>query len=263
MAMPAPPPERARVAVLMPSCDRYASLWPLSLAALDRFWPGRPAPTWLVSNHRTIDWPGVRVLAVGDDVSWSDNLLRALREVPQDYVFLALDDLVMLPGTRADRLDALLALAVREDWDYLRVNPLPPPQRVERDGLGRCRPGEAYRAAVVWSLWKKSVLQAVLRPGESAWQFEKAGSARTDGHDRWWAAAERHVPYVNVVTAARADPAALRQLVAAGLDASGIDFPLMSAAEQRRHRWRLLRSKGLRWVPAGLRRAVLDTFAKP
>ena len=28
------PPEFDRIAVLMPSCDRYASLWPLSLPAL-------------------------------------------------------------------------------------------------------------------------------------------------------------------------------------------------------------------------------------
>jgi hypothetical protein len=252
-----------RIGVVMPSCDRYASLWPVSLTALDRYWAGRPAATYVVANHRACTHPGVASILVGDDRSWSDNLITALASVPQDYVFLALDDLVMLPGTDAPRMNRMLARAVDEGWDYLRVNPLPAPAQMGADGLGRSAPGEAYRSATVWSLWRKEVLLAVLKPGENAWQFEKTGSERTDAYPQWWASGLRNVPYLNVVTAGRADPDALRRLQSLGFDVGTIDFPPMNAAEYRRHRWRLLRSKGLKLVPRGLRRAVLNTFAKP
>lgn len=255
-------PELARIAVVMPSCDRYGSLWPISLAALERFWQPRPPAVYLVANRREFRRDGVTQILVGDDIGWSDNLLLALQRIPEDYIFLALDDLVMMPGVDAARMNAALARAVREGWHYLRVNPLPAPARAGADGLGRSLPGEAYRSATVWSLWRKDVLQQVLRPGENAWQFEKTGSARTDGFDQWWASALRNVPYANVVTAGRCDPVQLARLQAAGFDTSGIDFPVMNAAERRRLRWRLLRSRGLKWVPRGLRRTVLNLFAK-
>ena len=257
------PAELARIAVLMPSCDRYASLWPLSWAAIERFWVPRPEALYVVGNRQAWQHTGVRQILVGDDVSWSDNLLLALQQVPQDYVFLALDDLVMTPGVDAARMNAALARAVREGWDYLRVNPLPPPAAAGPDGLGRCAPGEAYRSATVWSLWRKAVLQQVLMPGENAWQFEKTGSARTDRFGQWWASAHRNVPYVNLITAGRADPVALARLQAAGFDTAGLDFPAMNAAELRRYRWRLWRSKGLKLVPMAWRRAVLNRFARP
>lgn len=256
-------PELARIAVVMPSCDRYGSLWPISLGAIERFWQPRPAALYLIANRRGYERDGVTQILVGDDISWSDNLKLALAQVAEDYVFLALDDLVMLPGVNAGRMNAALARAVREGWDYLRVNPLPAPAAAGADGLGRSLPGEAYRSATVWSLWRKDVLLQVLQPGENAWQFEKTGSARTDGFAQWWASAERNVPYANVITAGRSDPEALQRLQAAGFDVSTIDFPPMNAAEWRRYRWRLLRSKGLKLVPRSWRRLVLNTLAKP
>lgn len=252
-----------RIAVLMPSCDRYASLWPLSLEAMERYWPGRPRHTVVVSNALGCERPGVQTVRVGEDRSWSDNLLVALEQVRHDYVFMALDDLVMLPGVDAAGLNRLLARAVREGWDYLRVNPLPAPPRPGPDGLGLCPPGEAYRTSTVWSLWRTEVLRGLLQPGENAWQFEKIGCARSDVHAQWWASARRHVPYLNVVTAGRADPDALARLGALGFDLSGLAFAPMNPAEYRRHRLRLLRSRGLRLVPHALRRFVLATFARP
>lgn len=255
--------ELDRVAVVMPSCDRYGSLWPLSLEAMERYWPARPPATYLCANHRVYARPRVRQLLLGDDVSWSDNLQKALLQIPHDYIFLALDDLVMLPGTRAAELNSALARAVREGWDYLRVNPLPPPRAADEHGLGRAMPGEAYRSATVWSLWKKPVLQAVLKPGENAWALEKTGSARTDGYSQWWASSMRRVPYLNVVTAGRADPCAIRQLESLGFDTSALEFPLMNAQEYRQLQWRLWRSKALKLVPPGLRRGVLNVLARP
>jgi len=257
------PPELDRIAVLMPSCDRYASLWPLSLEAMARYWPGRPAQTFVLSNHRECAHPGTQTLCVGEDRSWSDNLLVALAQIPHDYVFMALDDLVMTPGVDADGLNALLARAVREGWDYLRVNPLPPPPLPGPDGLGLCPPGEAYRTATVWALWRTEVLKSLLVPGENAWAFEKIGCDRSDRYTQWWASARRHVPYLNVITAGRADPDALMRLQELGFDVSGLAFAPMNAAEYRRHRLRLLRSKGLKWVPHGWRRAVLQLLARP
>lgn len=257
------PSELSRIAIVMPSCDRYGSLWPISLAAIERYWLPRPMAVYLVANRRVYKRPGVQQILVGDDVSWSDNLLLALQSVSQDYIFLALDDLVMLPGVRAQNMNQTLARAVREGWDYLRVNPLPAPASAGSDGLGLCLAGEAYRSATVWSLWRKSVLTQVLSPGENAWQLEKNGSARTDCFAQWWASSERHVPYVNVVTAGRCDPAATTRLSALGVDVASIDFEPMNAAEYRHYRWRLLRSKGLQWVPRAWRRSVLNTFARP
>lgn len=263
MSSTSPLPDLARIAIVMPSCDRYGSLWPVSLSALERFWVPRPPAIYLIANHRAYQRDGVVQILVGEDRSWSDNLKLALQSVPEDYVFLALDDLVMMPGVNAERMNAALARAVREGWDYLRVNPLPAPAAGGADGLGRSQPGEAYRSATVWSLWRKDVLQEVLQPGENAWQFEKTGSARTDRYGQWWASALRNVPYVNVITAGRSDPDAMARMVAAGFDVSGIDFPPMSGAEYRRYRWRLWRSKGLKLVPRGLRRLVLNVLARP
>jgi len=252
--------ELARIAIVMPSCDRYSSLWPISLAALERYWPGRPRATYLIANRLVYQHPGVTQVLVGDDVSWSDNLKRALDSVAEEYVFLALDDLVMLPGTNAPRVNELLAQAVREGWDYLRMNPLPPPTKAGPDGLGRVLPGEAYRAGTVWSLWRKSVLQAVLLEGENPWQFEKIGSTRTDHYGEWWASAHHHVPYLNVVTSGKSEPDALAQLAALGFDTKEIAFPVMSRKDHWVFRLRRQRSRLMKLVPTRWRRMLLQVL---
>lgn len=256
-------PELEQVAVLMPSCDRYGSLWPLSLGAMQRLWPQRPGHTVLVANARAVQFAGVRQLLVGEDRSWSDNLRVALEAVHQEYVFLALDDLVMMPGTDGPSLSALIAHAVRERWNYLRVNPLPPPPACGPDGLGEVPAGAAYRSALVWSLWRRRVLQAVLAPGESAWQFEKPGSARTDRFGRWWASARTTIRYANLVTAGRLEPRALQHVRAQGWPTDDLEFAPMGPAQSLVHHTRLLRSRALRAVPHRWRRTLQRAVSWP
>ena len=50
-----------RVTLLVPSCDRYADLWPTFFALLRRQWPDCPFRVVLGSNHLACTEPGVEL----------------------------------------------------------------------------------------------------------------------------------------------------------------------------------------------------------
>lgn len=257
-------PDRARggtrIAVLVPSCDAYSDMWEPFFRNLRAKWPDLPFPCYLVSNEKRFEAPEVRGIRVGPDRGWSSNLRRALEEVPEEGVLLFIDDLFLRRRVDTPMIRHLCERFGAEGMEYLRFNPTPGPEGTcDADGIGAIPPGDAYRASTVMSLWRREVLLHVLQEGETAWDLEVHGSARTDCYPRWFACRRPLLPTWNLVVKGRYEPSAWRALVGEGLPIAA-GRPVMDGRDYLAYRWVLLRSALFGIVPRSWRRRIRDRF---
>lgn len=187
------------VAILVPSCDKYADLWQPFFSLLNLYWPDCPYCIYLVSNYLEPKIEGVRTLKVGEDVSWSDSLCKALGMIKEDYVLLFLEDLFLSKHVNTASVLSVVTGAIESGANYIRLNPYPGPDVKITETIGLISPGSIYRASTVMSVWKKSVLNSLLISGENAWQFEIDGSKRSDKYGHFYSTYTDHINVVNAV----------------------------------------------------------------
>lgn len=251
-----------KVAIVVPSCDKYSDLWGALFQTLRRQWKYCPFQIYLLTNHIDYIDDGVATVKIGDDQSWSANLIRALKLIPQDYVFLFIDDLFLSSSVDEKRVRNLVERCVSQNWDYLRLNPTPGPARAQLidSSVGQILPGDLYRPSTVLSIWRKDVLLDVLDPNESAWEFEVYGGARTDKYEQWYASKNWNLPYHNLVIKGKIDPIALCKIKLSGADIA-TDRPVMNYIESLLLILRRLRhSLFYKAIPRNTRRKIRSFF---
>lgn len=247
----------SELALLVPSCDAYEDVWPPLFQALDKFWPASSFPRYLVTNRLAPRFERVKIIQVGEDISWSDNLLFALQEIPEPYVLLNIDDLILCAPVDHFAVMGAISQIIDTQASYLRLNPTPPGRG--SGAIVEVLPGEYYRTSTVFSLWRKEVLQAVLRKGESAWDFEIDGSARTDIYDKWFASKKHLLPHVNLVIKGKVDPRALAVIQRWNIPYRS-NRAHLSCGEVVMRWLKEQRSRALLLMPRGWRRSIRNAF---
>ncbi len=171
----------AACSVLVVSCDRYRDLWKPFFHQFWKYWPACPFPVYLVANSATWHDPRVCMLHAGVDESWSNSLKFFLSRIPSRYVLLLLEDFFLdgpvSNAAIANSLETLESL----NGTVLRLVPNPPPDLAVRNhpGIGEIHRLAPFRVSAQPGIWNRSALMAVLRDGESAWEFEHCGTVRS------------------------------------------------------------------------------------
>jgi hypothetical protein len=170
------------VSMVIVSHDRFADVWPGFFTLLFRFWPDRPYPLYLISNHITFPDERVLPLQVGTDLSWSQTLAGGLERIGTQYVLLMLEDFFLTAPVDTAHLRRLHATMVDKAAVYLRLTANPKPQNPypEQPDIGFIAKGAAYRTSLQAAFWDRQVLLDLLQENESAWDFEIKGSRRSD-----------------------------------------------------------------------------------
>ena len=247
----------SEMALLIPSCDAYADVWPPLFQAFEKYWPAAAFSKYLVTNQLAPRFENVQTIQVGQDVSWSDNLLSALQKIPEPYVLLNIDDLILCKPVDHAAVMSIASQLMASNGNYVRFNPTPSGRG--RGAIGEVLPGDFYRASTVFSLWRKEVLQSVLRRGEDAWHFEIHGSARTDVFDKWFASRRPLLQHVNLVIKGKVDPRAVTVM-----QRCGIAYQSRRAVLSRSElivRWlKEQRSQALVLLPRRLGRSIRNVF---
>lgn len=173
---------KSSVALVVSSCDAFFDAWRPFAAFFKKFWRDCPLDVFLLTNELQIDSPRIRGVAVGEDRGWSSNLLFALEQISYPYVLYFQEDYFLTAPVERAQLARDFAEAIEAGADSLcfrarskfdaGFQPLN-----ERYGIVPLDSEGRTRCQV--TLWKKSALQSILRAGETAWNFEARGSART------------------------------------------------------------------------------------
>jgi hypothetical protein len=244
------------MAVLVASCDKYADLWPPFFELLFRFWSDCPFPIYLLANAADEDIPGVNRISVGADTSWSEGLLLALQQIGADYVLLLLEDLLLAGPVDTPAVEAVLTWFVSSGGNYIRLNGFPPPDSVLNDAVGLVAPHTVYRTATVLSVWKRRTLVELLRPGESAWEFETAGSVRSEAYDGFYSTRRNYIPVMNAVIKGKWQRPVLRRTKALCPGFEAGSRPILDRREQALLRLRVWGNRLLYRVPTVWRKPI-------
>lgn len=177
------------VAIVITSCDKRSSLWPIQFKSLFKYWPSLKQnrsfiPIYLLSNYMSYPDKRINSFTVGEDISWSDNLIRALKSIDKSYIVLLLDDYILTNEVNERRLIELTNLMKLNNAAHTEVVVDIP---LLRDGVShknvrnlryRRQHGE-YRTSLQAGVWSRKHLLTLLRAGETPWQFETAGNLRS------------------------------------------------------------------------------------
>jgi hypothetical protein len=168
--------EQIKVVVL--SCDKYSDLWPVFIDEFNRFWPNCPFRKLIISNKICLEYKGFSTIPVGDDASWSTNLLSFLNLEISDYYFFIFDDTFLNRKVDDQRTLSTFSFIVKNKIKYLRCvrSQVNFSSREEFIVLSN---KSFYRNSLVYSLVNREYLISLLREGESAWDYELRGNHRT------------------------------------------------------------------------------------
>ena len=170
------------VAIIVSSCDAFFDAWRPFVFFFRKHWSDCPFPIFLIVNRLQVRSDFLQPIRVGPDRNWASNMQLALAQIAQPYVLYLQEDYFLNGPVNRGQLASDFAYAFDRDaasfcfygrskleGDFVPLN-----DRfgiVPRDSDGRTR--------LQVTLWKKDVLQATLRPGESAWNMEARASERT------------------------------------------------------------------------------------
>jgi hypothetical protein len=244
------------IAVLVVSCDRYADIWPTFVRQFRRYWADCPFAAYIATNRLDPKIEGFTTIMIGDDLSWSDNLRKALDSIPEEYVLLFLEDLILSAPVDGALLAKVVGRLEALHPDNIKLNATEKPDEYVDELLGRAREGAMYRTSTVLSLWRKERLRSLLKPGESAWAFELAGSYRSDAYPGFYSTWKDCFPVVNGVIKGK-----WRRDAVALLAAQGVAVDLKARREMSRTEALLFAAKQARsmffkLVPMRYRRAM-------
>jgi len=172
-----------KLAILVSSCDKYADVWDPFFELFFRNWPDCPFDVFLLANHKSFPDPRINTISVGDDLDWSSTFRKALRQIPNRYLLVLMEDYLLTQKADTGVLVQLVEFIEEQNAGYLRIYPCPGPSRVTTQAagleIGEIDRHESYRCSLQAALWDKQILDDLLVDGESAWDFELKGSKRS------------------------------------------------------------------------------------
>ncbi|HJX26178.1 MAG TPA: hypothetical protein VJ252_08480 [Chthoniobacterales bacterium] len=170
------------VAVVVSSCDAFFDAWQPFAAFLRKFWADCPFEIFLIVNHLRVRSDLLKSIAVGEDQGWSSNMQTALKQIAHPYVLYLQEDYFFVSPVQGAQLAEDFSLVMDADADSLCFRARSEPDegfRSINDRFGEVPLRSDGRTRCQVTLWKRSALESILRDGETAWNFEARGSART------------------------------------------------------------------------------------
>lgn len=175
------PGVETKTAILITSCDAFEDCWGPYAHGLHKYWPDCPFPVFLITNDKTFSDPSIKSLRIKPDRGWARNLRHAMDAVDAEILLYTHEDFwLSAPVDTAEILDFVGHVAA-DRADYIRLYPAPAPDEpfAADPRLGVLADNAPYRTSLQAALWRKSVLQDLLRDDESCWGFELDGTPRS------------------------------------------------------------------------------------
>lgn len=252
-----------KLVILVVSCDKYSDVWPPFFGLFEKFWPDCPFQIYLLTNYiSSVPYHGVKCISVGKDISWSANLIQCLNILSEDYVFMIIDDLLFDAKVNTKKIIEVLEWMIATDSNYMRLSCSPRADKKYNELVGIISPGTIYRTSTVMSVWKKEILKNLLEKNENAWQFEVAGSLRSDKYDKFYATNNLHFRVINSVIKGKWHPDAIKKISNCNISVDLKKRKVMNFRETSIFRFKVFRSFILNLMPAKFRRFIKIFFLK-
>jgi hypothetical protein len=208
------------IALLISTYDNSEDLWSTLEQTYLQYWNDIDFPIYLTTNHKVFDSQLFNSLTIGDELSWSDNLINSLNNIHQEYVLLTFDDLFLTAKVDNKLIEQLIKRAIDRNFNYLQFyRSISNGRRVDNlifKKSNRTR----YKNSAIWSLWKKEILLKLLKKEENAWEFERNGNIRSYKYNDFYSTRRNVIPFINGIIKGIWNPLAKNKLKRLGFSIS-------------------------------------------
>tara|TARA_Y100000768_G_scaffold379119_1_gene354427 strand:+ start:9761 stop:10549 length:789 start_codon:yes stop_codon:yes gene_type:complete len=255
---------KEKIALIVISCDNYSDLWNPFFDFFHKSWPDCPFKLHLITNN--LDYMSkhnIDIIKVGEDISWSDNLIKGLDYVKDyDYVLLFLEDMLLNRKVENERIYQIFNQFFKLNGNFLSLLNEPEPTKNFNENFGLLEPKSLYRTTATATLWKKQVLLDILKPSESAWAFEKNGSKRSDNYTGFYSVYSDQVIWINAVIKNKWTYPAVKEIKRRGID---VDFSkrgkINKSATIRMNIYLIIRRLILNIIPRKFHRKLFQRYS--
>lgn len=245
------------VPILVISCDAYSDVWRPFFEVFFARWSDCPFPVCLGANHRAYDDDRVRTLAIGDDVSWGDNVLKMIDGLGGvEWLIMFLEDFLLTRPVSTEEVTGYVELAQQEELGCLRLAPRDYPARpIEgRANLGVLGRRVDYRVSTQVAIWRVDTLRALLQPGYTPWDFEWIGSLESGRRpEPFWSVMTPVVDYIQCVQRGKWRPEGFRICGELGVEIDTDARPAMDDREIAEFEQLLARRRWKSRIPGPVR----------
>jgi hypothetical protein len=171
--------------VLVLSCDKYSDIWLPFFSFFQKYWPDCPFPIYLGTNKTTFNFANVKQIFSNKNSTWSDELQLILKQIPEKYIILILEDYFIYKKVKNNDLFKIIETIQMNSAAYVKLAAFPAkydqlwPYEVFND-LGAIKKNSTYRVCLQTAIWDKDILLGLIRPEENPWQFEIEASKRSN-----------------------------------------------------------------------------------
>ena len=206
------------IAIMISTFDGAKDLWKPLEETYKKFWADCSFPIYLTTNYESPPLDFFLPLTIGKEMSWSDNLIKSLMKIEQEYVLLTFDDLFLVDKVDNQRVKRLMNIAIDREYNYLQFYRSISGGKSIGEGLFKKSNKAKYKNSTIWSFWKKEVLIDLLKEDENAWEFEIKGNVRSVELDGFYSTKTNIIPFVNGVIKGVWNPAAKNKIKNLGIE---------------------------------------------
>jgi hypothetical protein len=193
---------KADCALYIASCDAYSDVWPGFFKQLQRNWPDCPFKLYLGTNSKDFLWPNLTCLKSDEAMRWSDRVKSHINQIETEYILLFLEDWYISKPVCTKEIINCFSQMKKLGGKMLRLVPDPPPN-ISLPGypeIGMMGIGVMNRINTHATIWRKQTLIEIMADGETVWEFEVNGAARSNIHSGGiFCAWNRKISYDGVV----------------------------------------------------------------
>tara|TARA_B100000029_G_scaffold514148_1_gene615869 strand:- start:164 stop:919 length:756 start_codon:yes stop_codon:yes gene_type:complete len=238
--------------ILVISCDAYSDVWDVFFKSFHKQWINCPLKLNLLSNHKSYSSKKINTIKVGEDLSWSDNLLKGIEKLNYDYVLLLIDDVLFRSKISNDYFNQISNWVNENKPNYLRLCISHQPDYFD-ELIGKIPKITPYKTSTMPCIWKKAILKDLLKRGESAWDFEQKGSIRAYKYDGFYAVYNNFITYKNGIIKGKWRRSLVKNNNNYDLNVRDLSRPIMTFKEEYEYSFRKFRSVLFNKLPNNLR----------
>ena len=113
------------LALLVVSCDAYTKLGTIFFDLQERFMGWFKGNRYFVNETLNVDFNGVKVVHVGNDVNWSGKVKKALDTIPEEYILFMLEDYFIGQPVKEADIDNALKIMHDHNFKYYKITNIP------------------------------------------------------------------------------------------------------------------------------------------
>ena len=198
-------------AILILSCDKYSDLWDPFFELFRKNWSDCPYQIYLGSNQIKYGrYEEVRNILTGTDVDWSTSFRKILEQIPEEYIFVWLEDIFITAKMPTGIFESVFRFMAERGANHIHFRPVPKTKNnIENNTYGVYEKQMPYKVNLV-GFWKKEYLLKLLLSGENAWNFEIFGSYRASFDSGFYCLNNQLFDFINIIDKGSWIPASLK-----------------------------------------------------